>query len=115
MMEKLVNAVSGCALQALQDVNQGERPAVAIPKRGKQNVYMVGHDDHRMQMHARCGAGAPARELPQATFPQAVFKDKIASSRRQHQWSAGAKGDKQICVGLLQMWKASAVLVLGKP
>ena len=60
-MEKPVNPVSGCALQALQDINQGERPVRAIPQRGKQKVYVIGHDDHRMQMNFWRGVGALVR------------------------------------------------------
>jgi hypothetical protein len=67
-----------------------------------------------MQMNSRRGAGVPARERQNATLPQAVFQDKIARRRGQHKRSSGAKSDKQIGIGLLQMWKPSAISVFAE-
>jgi hypothetical protein len=43
-----------------------------------------------------------------------VFEDEIACGGGQDKWTGGAEGYKKICVGLLQMWKTSAVSVFGK-
>jgi hypothetical protein len=47
-------------------------------------------------------------------FPQAVFKNNVTRGRGQHKRSTRAKGDKKIRIGLLEVWKASAVSVFGK-
>ena len=75
-MEKLVDPMSRCSLQALQNVNQRERPTLLIPKGSEQQMDMVRHDHGCVQTYPRCtcGAGALARLGRSRGFSQTVFK-----------------------------------------
>src|SRR5213079_2353039 len=91
-----VDAMRRGSFQALQNIHKRKLPTILVPQRQEEKMDMVGHDYDCIEMYS-CGAGALARERLDATFPQAVFKNQIASR-----------------VGLLQVWKPPAIAVFGQ-
>ena len=97
---QLIYPVGSSTLQALQNVNQRKRPAIAISKSRKQQMNMIRHDDSGMQMN------------PPPMFAKAVVQHQISSLRRQNQRSTGTECHKKIGVRLLQMRQPPTILVL---
>ena len=77
-------------------------------------MHVVGHDDYRVEMNSRDGAGTITGERQDASLAQAVFENQDSCRCGEYKWSGGAEGDEQICVRLLQMWKPSVVSVFGQ-
>jgi hypothetical protein len=59
-------------------------------------MNMIRHDHGCIQMNSRrqCGAGALARERPEAALPQTMFKHKITSLIRQDQMRTRTESDE---------------------
>ena len=108
-----VDAMRRGSFQALQNIHKRKLPTILVPQRQEEKMDMVGHDYDCIEMYS-CGAGALARERLDATFPQAVFKNQIASRLRQCQTSTSTECDEHGRVGLLQVWKPPAIAVFGQ-
>ena len=112
-VKKPVDAMRRGSFQALQNIHKRKLPTILVPQRQEEKMDMVGHDYDCIEMYS-CGAGALARERLDATFPQAVFKNQIASRLRQCQTSTSTECDEHGRVGLLQVWKPPAIAVFGQ-
>src|SRR5579885_617538 len=101
-----VDAVSRCALHALQDVDQRKWPAILISKRCQQHMNVIRHDYHSMKMNpGLCGAGALACQWLPSGLSQRVAQNQIASRFGQDSACACAEGDEHGGIFFLEMWK----------
>src|SRR2546425_8890057 len=112
-VKKPVDAMRRGSFPALQNIHKRKWPTILVPQRQEEKMDMVGYDYDCIEMYS-CGAGALARERLDATFPQAVFKNQIASRLRQCQTSSRTEGDEHRRVGLLQVWKPPAIAVFSQ-
>jgi len=82
-MQQLINPMSGSALQALQDIDQRERPAIQIAQRHQEQMHVIRHDHRGIDMNAWCGLwgrGPAPSEVEWGPRPRAVESRPPASN-----------------------------------
>jgi hypothetical protein len=97
--ESSIHAVGGRCFDRLQYLDQAIQIAGRIAKWRQQEMYMVGHDDRRMNMRFR---SVVVQTVPQHDIPN-----------RLGQWVArgDTKRDEESSVSLLKVRQATAILV----
>ena len=101
-MQKFVNPMRSSALQTLQDVHHGKRPAVFVAERLEEQVHMIRHNHNRMKMDCL------------RMFAEAMAENQVASLFEEWNSRAGAESNEQIRISLLQVRKPPSIPVFGE-
>src|SRR5271165_5650350 len=90
------------ALEALQDIHDRKRPAVFLAEWLEEQVHMIRHNHSRVKMDSL------------RMFAEAMAENQVASLFDEWKSRAGAEGNEEIGISLLQMRKPPPIPVLGK-
>jgi hypothetical protein len=72
-----------------------------VPKRLEQQVDVIGHGDHGVEVDPTVG------------LAETVCEDQIAGMLRQKGSGSGTESDKKRCIVFLQMWQTASIAIFG--
>lgn len=96
-VQQFIDAMRSRSFHALHDVDQWECPTVAVSERMKQQVNVIGHYHHSVEMNSL------------VIFAETVCKYQVPGILGKRDARASTESNEQRRIILLQMWKPPAV------